>query len=921
MNKRLGLFLLALLVLCGVWVFRQDWARDFAKQTPNSEDRLSIEPDANEEVVDGPAYPPEHVRVDQLREACAPLLAMTPDEVADLVPVQAGMYFTDCPACEGGAEDTGNFAWTPEAPDQIVCTDCSEVYPGNPDFPETGLLEVESLEGMHRFPYHERADGYRLYFAAKRDDLARDYLAKRCLDLAQLWWVTREDAYAERAEAILLRFAEVYPGYTVRYDHPGREKIIRPPGSDYIVADKPRTAKWSWWGYMDLARELVQAYDLLRWWPPMVAMDSGSAPTRIENDLLGAMLDRTMAYPETYTNMSPTKWNSALQAARVLRRPEVVHEVFTRFHEFLDGRFHHDGSWHETSPSYMMQVWGTMDVIAGVLDGYADPPGYRHPHSGARIGTREIEDLLGQRDTILDVVMATRLPDGRLLPVNDTWWTGKRPAREEMEAVLAPGFGVAVLGAGRGEHQLHAWLNFTSGWHHAQFSALSIGLWANGHEWLSDIGYTHTWQRFWASSTASHNTVTVDGQNQQRDNDYVGTRLRLWVDSGNGFQSAEAESTSVYPDLSRYRRSLLFIGGDARDGYLVDVFQVHGGNQHDFILAGNADADTTATADVPLEEYPGNLLPLGVEFVTPRSTADWAKVQQTPLGYIKSLRRAEADESLRWDVHLQADAALGMRSWVDAGPGAEFFLGEGPSVRRAGRAEDQLDDYRMPMLVARRMGESSTFVAVHEPMPQQPSMDAVQTIRREDMVVVEVRRANITDIVFIGLEDDPVEMDWESPSGTIRFHGRQGMVRFEGGAVTALHLVGGPLLQAGGREITAAPPVRGQLKRMECHGGDGTGGWFEISEAVPGDAHAQTLVTRLPDGTTQAYNIATIESTATGTRIHVVEDPAFEITDEGVKMRCFPGRTIPGSVVFCEILPSAHQVIPPPKETTQQTIP
>ena len=53
-----------------------------------------------------------------------------------------------------------------------------------------------------------------------------------------------------------------------------------------------------------------------------------------------------------------------------------------------------------------------------------------------------------------------------------------------MASSLLPGMGLAMLGAGTGANQIHAWLDFTSGYFHKHSSALNIGLIAGGTDLL-----------------------------------------------------------------------------------------------------------------------------------------------------------------------------------------------------------------------------------------------------------------------------------------------------------------------------------------------------------------------------------------------------------------------------------------------------
>ena len=143
---------------------------------------------------------PKHAAagVERLRAAVSAYLELSEEQLVGMVPTQSGIYFTDCPNCTMAAQDRGNFDWRRQEPQRIVCKDCGAAFPDHPDYPETGVLEVASPLGVHRYPYYERADGYRLYFRAHVDYLAREALAKACENLAELWWATRDDAYARR---------------------------------------------------------------------------------------------------------------------------------------------------------------------------------------------------------------------------------------------------------------------------------------------------------------------------------------------------------------------------------------------------------------------------------------------------------------------------------------------------------------------------------------------------------------------------------------------------------------------------------------------------------------------------------------------------------------------------------------------------
>jgi hypothetical protein len=848
------------------------------------------------------------------------LMSLDEDELVALVPVQSGIWYTDCPNCDGATQDSGNWDWTPRDPGHITCRDCGEVYPGNSKYPETGRIEVEAPEGTHVYPYWERpGDNYRIFFQARVDSLARQHMDRACRDLAQLYDATQDERYARRAALILIRFAEVYPGYALAYDYPFRAKAFWPYNATEIdhpaIRRSPdRLSKYDWWRYMAVGEALVEAYDVLRDWPPLKEMADGRAVQLIENDLLGAMVDFALGYPDPLTNMGPTNWRRVIGAGRVLRRPEYVHEAVERFERFLTTQFLYDGHWKETSPSYNAQCIGGIRVIRSALRGYTDPPGYQHPESGKRLDDQAIQKLFARYDRSAETVLRPRLPDGRLLPLNDTWWTSTRTPRTSMRSDLLPGLGAAILGGGAGHEQLHVHLNFSSGLGHKHRDALSLGLFAHGKELLPDLGYTHTAWRAFVNSTISHNTVVVNGVEQRYDPDWSGNRLRAFVADGHGLQLAEAESVAAYPELRRYRRSILVIGHDSTDAYIVDVFQVSGGAQHDYLLHGSADDDSLATVrGADMAEFDGTLMNPGVRFREPRGENDGVG-DAGAFGFVRNLTRGLATGMIVLDMRLKDHPELGTRSWLDAEANTHIYLGEAPSIRRARSTDRDLPRYMAPFFSARRQGDDleSLFVAVHEPVQGRPRITDVQVSRQDEAVVVTVVTDDGTDHAVVGLSDQS-RASWETATGPAQFQGRFGLVRTgETESLRQAHLVGGDELVVGDSRVGPAPVLEGNVLGIQPHD-DGTSyGLIDVDQALPTTVVDRVLIVHHPDGSTQAYRINRQEPINDGTRLYTAEDAGFAYTSSGLETITFPRRRIEGHISRFEVLTSTTQ--PPPSE-------
>ncbi|MCK5802450.1 MAG: heparinase II/III family protein [Lentisphaeria bacterium] len=838
------------------------------------------------------------------RERVRYVLSLDVDQVRALVPTASGgVYFTDCPNCDHGTQDHGRFDWSPEKPERLTCRGCGATYPGNPDYPDDQFIEVAAPKGTHRFHYYERPDGYRIFLRAHADWWAKDWLEKQARDLAELYHATGGAAYARRAADILVRFAEVYPGYAVIYDYPHRQKQFASWTVQYIEGVPPyRTSKWSWWAIMDISIPLTAAYDAIRGWDGLAEMAGGDAARMIEEDLLGGMVRYNLGTPDWQRSTHQPRVHKLL-AATVLKRPDWVHEAVRRYSR-NERIFLYDGGYQNKSPSYMAQMLGTLRSWNNAAAGYSDPPGFIDPVDGTRFDDLDLAELFPLYGRLERALLVTRFPDGRLLPVNDTWSFNRRGGpRENMEPVLMPGMGVAVLGGGAGERQIHAYLNFTDGIYHNQKDALSIGLFAHGHELLPDIGYTHTRYRLaWTNTTMSHNTVAVNGRETTAGHgEHLHNRLREYVIGAPGFQLVSAKNPNAYPGTTDvYERTLALVGTDARDAYLLDVFHVSGGTRHDYLLHGSADADSTATLPgLSLSPFDGTLLNPGVVFVEPQG--ENSGDSQSGFGLIRELRCAEPAESLVLDIRLDDAPEIGTRTLL-AAAGAPLtpYLGRSPSIRRAKESDARLNDYHMPTFAARRdaaNGQLETvFTAAHEPVRGTPRLESLTSRREGGGLLVVVRlTGERTDYFAMRLDGSSAPLSFATPDGDLTLDGAWGLVRVGGGTVTDACLVGGERLALGPYELTGQRGWSGKVLGLQRRRRGESGGWFEV-DAAPSAPHGAFILT-FADDTIRAFTVIRIEPTKAGARIYVAEDPGIEVGAGEVRSVTYPQRVIHGETI------------------------
>lgn len=159
---------------------------------------------------------------------------------------------------------------------------------------------------------------------------------------------------------------------------------------------------------------------------------------------------------------------------------------------------------------------------------------------------------------------------------------------------------LAIQRSGAGEQARDLWMDYDNGGMHSHHDALNLGLFAYGYDLMSDFGYPPVghaggWtgaKTKWYKSTAAHNTVVVDRQEQNVTgwrisprpdidltfNPTVRCRTRLWIDQA-PCHGMLCES-QAYSQCTRYERLSIIVDVDDVAFYVVDILRVAGGGEH-----------------------------------------------------------------------------------------------------------------------------------------------------------------------------------------------------------------------------------------------------------------------------------------------------------------------------------------------------
>jgi hypothetical protein len=356
--------------------------------------------------------------------------------------------------------------------------------------------------------------------------------------------------------------------------------------------------------------------------------------------------------------------------------------------------------------------------------------------------------------------------------------------------------GFALLRTPGGETAHACLLRYGPVLNHGHFDDLNINYFGLGYELTYDLGYgngaTHT-QLGWAKQTASHQIVLVDERPQQSDTDADDSGGSLhFLAAMPGLQVVDADANNVYRSrgVSTYRRLLALIG-DGPESYLLDVFTVEGGSQHDYLahaLSDDIAFDGITMGDRETGSVAGPEYDWGdrqqndgyLSGVPPKHY--WIAPPENGLGFLMHPRRGTADGpwSATWRL---PDGENRLRMAVLAEEGDEVVNAWAPGIYPTNPKSEHV------MVRRRSRGEplNSTFVSVREPHAGSPTVGRISRLSAPDGVVaVEVSRDGdkVDRFVYAGT---PAR---EATVGSIELDGRFGRLTTDNGSTVQAHLVG-----------------------------------------------------------------------------------------------------------------------------------
>jgi len=388
-------------------------------------------------------------------------------------------------------------------------------------------------------------------------------------------------------------------------------------------------------------------------------------------------------------------------------------------------------------------------------------------------------------------------------------------------------YGLAILQNGNKRNPTAVSLFYGQAHTHAHRDRLQLDIYAHGAALIPDFGCPETMNSTdprrggFFFHTLSHNTVMVDKQKQR--GAYGGECIAY--DPGPVCQYMEAQGKDVYDQCKEYRRAVTLIQAAEGHSYVVDIFRVRGGGQHDWLVHGTQAAfssnlplsaprteGTLAGPDVPYGYFydDENLLD------APEGSVSYFRYRGSGFQFLYNVQEAACREGgwARWDVipgdrpgapaNIAADEGAFIRAYP-VGDDEQLFVCDGkPQQNYPGACES------VKFLLRRRVGDhlSSVFTTVFEPGAHEGFISSVERLHTADeqLVALRIRLQSGASHYYFNSPTPQTEVD---VADGIRFSGRVGHLQLDpAGTITAAYVHNATLSRGDFRLVADGPLKR-----------------------------------------------------------------------------------------------------------------
>jgi len=798
------------------------------------------------------------------------------------IPRAAYVHETGCPNCGLGVRKFGNYAWriSEDKPYKVECPNCKSVYPSNDfqAFVDSGFKDRSLLTGDHPddgWGWASPKDAkHKYWFVAWYNHwMTNRRLLPAIRRLSEAYLYTDDPKYARKCAVMLWQLAAYYPDYD--YANQSRR------GLEFDRSYYGRLLYYTWETFT--VQVCSKAYDaifpgLLEPCPELEGFTGQSlAEVRslIEEQLLRSMareiVNETHYIGGNYgmhqvgllqiaaaLKDTPGSPSSEDMVRWILDNEEYNIYIYMPIYDALHNLVYRDGVPFE-SPGYNLSWVTNLTVIADLLRvngvDVSENPRFRKLYDWTirMVCAGDFTPSLGDSGNIssrgrmwreavfLSAYRTYKDPlyAKALLSLNPN--AGRdiaaAPIAEELKRAAAAletapgyasqhlaGYGLATLQNGNPAHPIAASLFYGQFMGHSHHDKMHLDIFAENASLVPDFGYPETANSndprragFFAH-TVSHNTVMVDMANQA-----AGRGRCLAYDAGPGCQYVDARNDNVYPQCQTYRRSVAMVSPAPDRSFLVDVFRVRGGRQHDWLVHGtHADFESSLPLSAPRQ---GTLAGPEVKYgfyyddellgKAAYGSVNYWRYKGSAFQFLYNVQEAALapGASATWRVITGGDRACPLIRGAEGaflkthliGEAEHVFACDGkPQQNRRGMPE------QVKFLVRRRTGEdlASTFVTVFEPGAGSEWIKGVTRLPTpgEDSVALRLDLHSGATYYYFNAVSPIAETEFD---GGVRFAGCVGCLGVDArGAVEQAYLYNATLLARGDWRMTAPGPVR-----------------------------------------------------------------------------------------------------------------
>ncbi|NLN76194.1 MAG: hypothetical protein GX139_07765 [Armatimonadetes bacterium] len=377
---------------------------------------------------------------------------------------------------------------------------------------------------------------------------------------------------------------------------------------------------------------------------------------------------------------------------------------------------------------------------------------------------------------------------------------------------LLGGRGATIFRSGEGINGRAALLRYGPSLNHGHYDDLNINFFALGRELTYDIGYSlgsaHV-QVGWANKTASHNLVVVNEKSQML-SDGGGGYLYFCTDQA-PLRAVEASSEASYAseNVKTYRRTMALIDTDD-SSYLLDIFRVAGGAQHDLMWHFLGELDSVTGAQLGDVQETGSLAGPDIDWgrkigpsgylIDCQDKGDyWNPPPGNGYGFLYNVRRADTGGNnctMTWK--FAPDNPQSVKLTLLPEPDCELITATGPGILT------RLPNTDFSILRRRGSDLTSAFISIVEPCESDCKVISANRMICEsgEAIGIEVQTASGIDYILSSISDQPSTLRTKDGK-CIEFDGQFGFIRTSKGRVTHSRLIGGALLAMEKHKLTS----------------------------------------------------------------------------------------------------------------------